>query len=131
MEAYKGGWQKRRNSQRGSVWTIDGSVSSRVSKSASYRQESWVSVGNNVQDANIKDKIVSYDLKVINTTAHFRKNKLVAFQLVKTVNDRESIGSSEYEDKYGTITVSERSRKNKRVKSEVNNFAFKKDNFEL
>ena len=51
--------------------------------------------------------------------------------MLKTVNDRESIGSSEYEDKYGTITVSERSRKNKRVKSEVNNFAFKKDNFEL
>ena len=113
------------------VRTIDGSVSSRVSKAASSRQESWVSVGNNVRDANVKDKIVSYDLKVINTTAHFRKNKLVAFQLVKTVNDRESIGSSEYEDKYGTISVSERSRKNKRVKSEVDNFAFKKDNFEL
>ena len=90
-----------------------------------------MSVGNNVQDANVKDKIVSYDLKVINTTAHFRKNKLVAFQLVKTVNDRESIGSSEYEDKYGTISVSERSRKNKRVKSEVDDFAFKKDNFKL
>ena len=112
------------------VQTIDGSISSKVSETTSSWEDSMVSVRNDVKDANIKDEAGSSNLKVLKTEAHCGKSKLAAFQLVRIVNNQND-ESSESEGEYATISGGQKSRKNSRVKTGVDNFAYTVDNSDL